>query len=195
MSQVTTFSDYQQLAGRTAAMDVSKAIRQATFALGLTCEAGEVAELYMIDTGRQFATLPKELGDVLWYAAALCTENGLKMTDVTGLEDIASWQEHCYEKPMLDTRLVVEAAKVGDYMKKVIGHGHELDEQRLVSGLMKVMGAVGDLATAHGLRVADIATANIDKLRKRYPDGFTTERSINRDDDLEFSDGPPPIRE
>jgi len=180
MSQVTTFNDYQQLAARTAAMDVSKAIREATFSLGLVCEAGEVAELYLMDTGRQFATLPKELGDVLWYAAALCTEHGLQMGDITGVDDIETWQKSCYEKPMLDTRLFVEASKVGDYMKKVVGHGHDLDQDRLIAGLKKVLGCVGDLAVAHRLQVTDITTANIDKLRARYPDGWDKLRSIHR---------------
>lgn len=33
-----------------------------------------------------------------------------------------------------------------------------------------------------GWTLADVAQANIDKLKRRYPDGFSADRSINRDD-------------
>lgn len=58
--------------------------------LGLAGEAGEVAEKVkkiqrdnggVVDDERRDA-LKKELGDVLWYVAALCSELGLKMGDV-----------------------------------------------------------------------------------------------------------------
>ena len=39
---------------------------------------------------------------------------------------------------------------------------------------------IGAFATVLGLSLDDIAQRNIDKLRKRYPEGFDTERSRNR---------------
>lgn len=39
---------------------------------------------------------------------------------------------------------------------------------------------LSDLATLHNLSLDDIAQANILKLLKRYPDGFSTEASRNR---------------
>lgn len=58
--------------------------------LGLNGEAGEIAEKVkkvlrdkngIIDDETR-AAIKKELGDVLWYAAALCDELGLDMDDV-----------------------------------------------------------------------------------------------------------------
>lgn len=57
--------------------------------LGLCGEAGEVASL-LAKAKRDGATgavlvglnLPKELGDVLWFVAALATYHGLKMSDI-----------------------------------------------------------------------------------------------------------------
>jgi hypothetical protein len=31
-----------------------------------------------------------------------------------------------------------------------------------------------------GVSLGDIAQMNVDKLKKRYPEGFSTERSLNR---------------
>lgn len=84
-----TFDDYQQQALRTAIYPG----RGANFsypALGLAGETGEVSELvkklYRDDEGRltpeRKALLAKELGDVLWYVAALADECGLKLDDI-----------------------------------------------------------------------------------------------------------------
>ena len=39
---------------------------------------------------------------------------------------------------------------------------------------------LAETATALGLSLEDIMAANIEKLRKRYPDGFDAERSVHR---------------
>ena len=39
---------------------------------------------------------------------------------------------------------------------------------------------LAETATALDLNLEDVFTANIEKLKKRYPEGFDTERSIHR---------------
>jgi NTP pyrophosphatase (non-canonical NTP hydrolase) len=55
-------------------------------ALGLAGEAGEVADLVkkgiLHQHGLDRDGLKKELGDVLWYAAALCTRLGVDLSEV-----------------------------------------------------------------------------------------------------------------
>ena len=81
-------NDYQKLAARTLierpGFEPSDAdIMLVWNALGLAGEAGEVAELVkkgiLHQHGLDHDRLKKELGDVLWYAAALCTRLGLDM--------------------------------------------------------------------------------------------------------------------
>lgn len=78
-------NEYQQLAGRTLidgpdATYSGEEIMLVWNALGLTGEAGEVADLikkgvfHRHDINRE--VLVDELGDVLWYLAALCTRLG-----------------------------------------------------------------------------------------------------------------------
>jgi predicted amidohydrolase len=37
-----------------------------------------------------------------------------------------------------------------------------------------------ELATAEGWLLSDVALVNVEKLRKRYPEGFDAERSLHR---------------
>jgi len=83
------FDDYQKLSGETAIYP-GRGNNLSYPTLGLAGETGEVAEKVkklirdkegiLDDESR--AALGKELGDVLWYLAQLCTELDLSMSDV-----------------------------------------------------------------------------------------------------------------
>lgn len=73
-----------------------------------------------------------------------------------------------------------EAGETCDYLKKVVFHGHKLDRDKLCKELGDVLWYVATLATTAGLSLSEIAMANVEKLRKRYPNGFDSARSVNR---------------
>lgn len=75
-----------------------------------------------------------------------------------------------------------EAGECADLIKKHIGHGHPLDVEKLKLELGDVLWYVAGLATVCGLTLGDIATTNLAKLEKRYPNGFNTADSIARRD-------------
>jgi len=68
--------------------------------------------------------------------------------------------------------LAGEAGEVVDYMKKVIGHGRELDRNHLVAELGDVIWYVSQLAHIYGITMSEIMLTNTAKLRERYPCGF-----------------------
>ena len=74
-----------------------------------------------------------------------------------------------------------EAGEVADYLKKVYGHGHDLDEERLKKELGDVLWYIADLCTKFDFSMDEVAQLNVEKLKKRYPEGFSEERSQNRD--------------
>ena len=76
-----------------------------------------------------------------------------------------------------------EAREVAEHIKKHIGHGHTLDIVALNKELGDVLWYLAVLADCLGLQLGDVAEANIAKLKARYPQGFSSERSINRDQD------------
>lgn len=73
-----------------------------------------------------------------------------------------------------------EAGECADLIKKHIGHGHDLDVSKLRLELGDVLWYVAGLAHLCGLSLEDVATANVDKLKARYPNGFSHEASKNR---------------
>lgn len=72
-----------------------------------------------------------------------------------------------------------EAGEVADYLKKVVGHSHELDTLKVAKEIGDVLWYVALLADDIGLTLAEVATMNIEKLRARYPDGFKVSDSFH----------------
>ena len=84
-------NEYQKLAARTLlekpGFEISPdQLMMVWAAIGLAGETGEVAELVkkgiFHQHGIDIETLKKELGDVLWYVAALCTQFHLNMSEI-----------------------------------------------------------------------------------------------------------------
>jgi len=73
-----------------------------------------------------------------------------------------------------------EAGEVADLIKKVIGHNHPLDKEKVAKELGDVLWYVSVMANQLGFTLSEIALRNINKLKDRYPNGFSTEQSLNR---------------
>ena len=75
-----------------------------------------------------------------------------------------------------------EAGECADIVKKHFFQGHALDTEHLAEELGDVLWYIAVTAHSIGYTLDHIAQMNVDKLRKRYPDGFDAERSVNRDE-------------
>ena len=73
-----------------------------------------------------------------------------------------------------------ETGEVCDIIKKYLFQGHELEKERIADELGDVLWYIALTAKGIGYSLNHIMEYNIDKLKKRYPDGFEEERSINR---------------
>ena len=74
-----------------------------------------------------------------------------------------------------------ESGEAIDIVKKHLHQGHELDKEKLLKELGDIAWYLAETAYALDIPLEDILTANIEKLKKRYPEGFSQERSINRE--------------
>lgn len=74
-----------------------------------------------------------------------------------------------------------EAGECIDIVKKHYFQGHELNKLKLLDELGDVLWYIAETATGLGVEMNEIAEHNIAKLRARYPQGFSAERSINRE--------------
>jgi NTP pyrophosphatase (non-canonical NTP hydrolase) len=75
-----------------------------------------------------------------------------------------------------------EAGECADHVKKHLFQGHELDRAHLAEEIGDVLWYCAELASGIGRSLDEIAEMNIAKLRKRYPDGFDSDRSVHRDE-------------
>ncbi|NOX63452.1 MAG: nucleoside triphosphate pyrophosphohydrolase family protein [Chloroflexi bacterium] len=88
-----------------------------------------------------------------------------------------------FERTLIYTALGLngEAGEVAELIKKAFFHGHDLDMDKLKKELGDVLWYVAVMANALGLPLDEVAQHNIDKLARRYPEGFSEERSRNRE--------------
>lgn len=73
-----------------------------------------------------------------------------------------------------------EAGEAIDIVKKWMAQGHELDKVHLAKELGDIAWYLAEAATAIDMSLEDIFQANLDKLKKRYPDGFEIQKSLAR---------------
>lgn len=73
-----------------------------------------------------------------------------------------------------------ESGEAIDIVKKWLAQGHELDKEHLAKELGDIAWYLAEAATALDLPLEDVFQANIEKLKKRYPEGFEAKRSLAR---------------
>ncbi|MBN2501928.1 MAG: nucleoside triphosphate pyrophosphohydrolase family protein [Anaerolineales bacterium] len=87
-----------------------------------------------------------------------------------------------------DRRLIIaalglagEAGEFANLVKKLTAHGHtDITPEVLADELGDVLWYLAEAATACGLELDFVASENVRKLQKRYPEGFSEEHSVNR---------------
>ena len=73
-----------------------------------------------------------------------------------------------------------EAGEAIDIVKKHIAQGHELDKEHLIGELGDVAWYLAITSYALDVKLEDVLKRNIEKLQKRYPEGFKATDSLNR---------------
>jgi NTP pyrophosphatase (non-canonical NTP hydrolase) len=101
-----------------------------------------------------------------YQAEALRTVSGMDQTFPLGLNGVMG--------------LAGESGECVDLMKKHLFQGHTLDKEHLAKELGDVAWYLAVTAHAIGYDLETILQMNVDKLRKRYPDGFDPTRSQHR---------------
>lgn len=169
--------------------------RLKTAALGLVGETGEFADLLKKVVGHDhnpdMVKFAKEGGDVFWYVAELSHALGIPLEP----EDVDAAQLRAAEA-MLGGPLGIEESPFDVAVEYALAAAAAAGRAALLyNALMIPEDADFHLMSIHlanvathtavalhlmGLKLSVVLGGNIDKLRQRYPDGFDTERSINR---------------
>jgi NTP pyrophosphatase (non-canonical NTP hydrolase) len=176
--------EYQKLAQRTDSTGRFKDAKRMNAVLGLLGECGEVIDVikkWLFQSG-DGAALPEdklieEIGDVLWYLAAYAEAEDLMLGQIIK-DPVWSGENGAGLYSALDRKyvflhacsLMITAIQITDdftFMGKIS-----------MDSIARVLSWFANLAR---VSLEECAERNIAKLRKRYPDGFDPERSLNRD--------------
>ena len=75
-----------------------------------------------------------------------------------------------------------EAGELLDAAKKAVFYNHELDKENLREEIGDIMWYIAAIIRSEGWDIESILQENIDKLRKRYPESFSSELARERFD-------------
>lgn len=162
----------------------------------LMSEYGETADLIkkiavdgIVVTRNEYV---KEIGDMLWCLAKLCYVDNLCLP----IAELDDFQTVCEDFAIEDlygvgnvcvryNAFVLLATRIGQ-IGSMYQHGLQdgsMDTEKLVVLLFNALTEIGIMCGADGITLSECADKNIEKLKKRYPQGFSEERSRNRHND------------
>jgi NTP pyrophosphatase (non-canonical NTP hydrolase) len=141
-------------------------------ALGL---CGEFAEVQACDSVQ--SSLLKELGDMLWYCVQACVAIGVNLDDVFITRSLDLYYD--------EESTITGIGMIADITKKAVFHEHPLTHENIEGIALcinQIVTWINLVACLSMLSLEQVMEANIAKLRKRYPAGFSAEASLNRSD-------------
>ncbi|WP_110954753.1 nucleoside triphosphate pyrophosphohydrolase family protein [Anaerosinus massiliensis] len=88
--------------------------------------------------------------------------------------------EKCYDLSNVGLGLAGESGEVADLIKKHLHQGHDLDKDQLIKELGDICWYIALCCELMGMKLEDVLIGNVEKLKKRYPNGFNFTDSVNR---------------
>lgn len=170
-------NDYQLQAMRTSPEDHD---RLKNGCLGLIGESGEIVDIvkkYMFqskaDTPLPVDKLIDEMGDVLWYIAETVSGMGLDLwTALKGNGEL----EFKGSITLEECAVLLSSVATSTYTRCFVEKNYEI----AIYEIHYIYATLMEMCKKINTTIDEVAERNIAKLKKRYPDGFDPERSMNR---------------
>jgi len=183
--------EYIDLARRTINKDMSNDDYLLMLTLGIVGESNELYGELIKANNRD--TVIKECGDLYWYLYNF-------MIWIDGYEESnqidpfyllldkeylnnPEFKEHFRNtrtSPALCSHISRTAAVISEIVKKYKFHYHKLDYDQIFLLLDSIDMNIRMILINQGISRDEVLEANVEKLRKRYPDGFKSTDSIER---------------
>lgn len=152
--------DYQELAMRTCSCLENKKDMLIHGTVGYVSEIDELLEA--INESEEHTK--KELGDCFWMLAEICSSQNILFAQVLN-------EAKMYSKS--------NSAKLCEMVQKTY-QGHEIEYEKIYFALCGNAKELISVVDELGFSVIEILEMNIEKLKARYPEGFESEKSLNR---------------
>lgn len=175
---MSAFNTYQNITKETSGSD-----ELSVLTLGLVGEAIETLIEFddrMLESGHQ--KLTKELGDVFWYIARISQVLDFELDFIVDCSKTFTYVRTDEQYHWNRTKqLIYHSMQISEHVKKYLGHGHSLDNKFMFKHLRNCVHVISYISRDYLNKDLEfIATKNTEKLRVRYPNGFESERSLNR---------------
>lgn len=146
-------------------------------ALGIVGEFGEIVEVH--EDPNNAEKIAEEAGDIFFYIANTCTQLNIDWRILFQVTHPEFDDLRPLNKAVIDG--VIHAAAVADVIKKTVGQGHVLDIDKLYAHLKRLVESLLSILHHFDKDLGKVLEGNEKKLAKRYKNGFSTERSVNRE--------------
>ena len=169
-------NEYQKLAQRTSG-DGHDRVKNGC--MGLIGESGEIVDLLKKHMFQSKADTPfpkekiiNEMGDVLWYVAETVSGMGLDLRTALDSSD-----EYVFREPITleECSVLLCSVATSAYVRCYVDKHYEIAAQEICY----IYATLLEMCKKIDTTIDEVATTNIEKLKKRYPDGFDPERSMN----------------
>ncbi len=166
------FKNYPSLAMKTANRLKSDLEDSTHMALGIM---GELGELFKAIDNEDLKNIREESGDVMWFIGV---ESILRGFDFQEMVDEAYTRLGSY-----DESIKYRGFDYGDMVKKSFAYGREYNTDYCKNALIDTIGSIIYLTYWRGetFTLLDLLNININKLRTRFGEKFTSEKALNRD--------------
>lgn len=168
--------EYQRLSERTLSSEFHCDVRTQRLlhaVMGMLTEIEEVLDNHSADTVDD-VNRAEEWGDIAWYLAILSREYSV----LPGPEGPVGEGVSADRSIMTLTKHLLRFL---DMLKKSIYYGRKFDDDTACALTSSIMRASFEYAEGVGIDTSQAMRANIEKLRARYGDKFSSDSAINRD--------------
>lgn len=180
------FKEYQKLALSTARFLATPLEDFQHGATGVVTEIAEIIDVHKrtayYDTELNITNLKEEIGDVLWYLALI--EHSMLQSN--RLDTKVSFINENITIEQILTRLVTGAADLY-YYSHFNEKNYMVNAEVVMDSIYTLFEFLKEYARRIGTDIESEMKNNIEKLAKRYPEGFTNYHAVNRDTENELS--------
>lgn len=143
--------------------------------MGILTETEELMDNHLIQ--KDETNILEEVGDITWYLAIIGREYNLDFNIVQTPKYIDSFD--------IVISIIKESCKLLDILKKKIFYNKDINNELFKETTTEVMSLIKSYMNHHSIDLEKSFDINIDKLKSRYGDKFSSDRAINRDTEVE----------
>lgn len=173
---------YQEQAKRTV-VDLGEKMNLAHMVLGIHSEYNELINSFKSDKENRvddIVSISDESGDMYWYLSNYCTFKGYNLSDLDDKDNYQSMNLDSYDKLLVYTTSILQ-----DLVKKYVVYDKPINQDKEIKTLGTIALCLNKVIEYSGFSLERSLKNNIAKLRVRFPDKFSSDLAINKNEKKE----------